>query len=372
VQAVIWFRNHIIHLFYRFLLKPVFFRFDPEVVHDRMCSVGVFLGKSWFLKQLTGLFFSYSDCSLEQNVLGIKFKNPVGLAAGFDKDAVLCDVLPFIGFGFIEVGSITGEPCLGNPKPRLWRLKKSKSLLVYYGLKNEGCTLISQRLKDRKFLLPVGTNIAKTNSKATALTKSAIADYTKAFKKFVTIGDYFTINISCPNAYGGQPFTDTARLEKLLVEMDKIQTEKPIFLKLSPDLSTRGVDAILAVAKRHRIHGFICTNLTKNRKNEKIMERGFSEKGGLSGKVVEDLSNDMISYIYKKTKGKYVIIGLGGIFNAEDAYRKIKKGASLVQLITGMVFEGPQVISEINFGLVGLLKKDGFSSISQAIGKDNI
>ena len=153
-----------------------------------MCSAGVFLGKSWFLKQLTGLFFSYFDKRLEQNVLGIKFKNPVGLAAGFDKDAVLCDILPYVGFGFIEVGSITGEPCYGNPKPRLWRLKRSKSLLVYYGLKNDGCVTISQRLKNRKFLLPVGTNIAKTNSKTAVATQAAISDYVKAFKKFAFRG----------------------------------------------------------------------------------------------------------------------------------------------------------------------------------------
>ena len=156
----------------------------------------------------------------------------------------------------------------------------------------------------------------------------------------------------------------------LLGKLDKIQTKKPVFLKFSPDLGKKQIDDLIGVCNRHRVHGFICTNLTKNRNNKKILDAVQSTDGGMSGKVVEKLSNDMLSYIYKKTKGKYIMVGLGGVFNAEDAYRKIRKGASLVQLITGMIFEGPQVISEINLGLVKLLEKDGYSSISDAVGAD--
>jgi len=315
--------------------------------------------------------FSYSNKNLGQNILNIKFKNPIGLAGGFDKNGDLTQILPSVGFGFMEIGSITGEPCEGNPKPRLWRLKKSKGLLVWYGLKNDGSKVLSKKLKNKHFSIPLGTNIAKTNSKKTVSTKNGVNDYAEAFEKFRNIGSYFTVNISCPNAYGGQPFTDAKSLDMLLTKLDKIPTKKPVFVKFSPDLNKRTIDDLIRVCQHHRVHGFICTNLTKNRKNEKILESIQSANGGMSGKVVEDLSNQMISYLYKKTKGKFIIIGLGGVFNAEDAYKKIKMGASLVQLITGMIFEGPQIISEINQGLVKLLKKDGYTNISEAIGASN-
>ena len=374
-------RNRTHKLLDKNILQPVLFQIDPEIIHDRMVTIGQFLGKFYVLRQITSLFFNYSNKNLEQEILGIKFNNPVGLGAGFDKNAQLTQILPSLGFGFAEVGSITGKPCKGNPKPRLWRLKKSKSLLVYYGLKNDGSDAISKKLKKLRLEIPIGINIAKTNSKDTVKVDAGIRDYAKAFKKFISIGAYFTINISCPNAYGGQPFTDSVKLEKLLTRIDKIYTNKPIFLKLSPDLTNNDVDKILEVSEKHRVNGFICANLTKNRNNSRIKDSIISKEGGVSGKVVEDLSNDLISYVYKKTcvshaqnkktNGKFVIIGLGGVFKAEDAYKKIKLGASLVQLITGMIYESPQVISEINQGLVKLLVKDGYSNISQAIGADN-
>lgn len=335
-----------------------------------MVGAGAVLGTNPITRVFTSLMFSYSNKKLEQEILGIKFKNPIGLAGGFDKNGELTAILPPVGFGFMEIGSITGEPCEGNAKPRLWRLKNSKSLLVWYGLKNQGARILSRKLKGMGFSIPLGTNIAKTNSKSTVKTQRGIADYVKAFGEFKNIGSYFTVNISCPNAFGGQPFTDPKSLEMLLKKIDKIPTKKPVFLKFSPDLSKKQIDDLIGVCRRHRVHGFICTNLTKNRKNRKIVDAVQSANGGMSGKVVEDLSNEMLSYIYKKTNGKYVMIGLGGVFSAEDAYKKIKKGASLVQLITGMIFEGPQVISEINLGLVKLLEKDGYNHISEAIGAD--
>ena len=363
--------NEVIRFLYKKILQPICFQIDPETVHDRMVLFGQFLGNCVVLRKLTGFLFAYANGKLEQKILGIRFKNPIGLGAGFDKNAQLCDILSSVGFGFAEVGSITGEPCEGNPKPRLWRLKKSKSLVVYYGLKNDGCEVLSKKLAQKKFRIPIGINIAKTNSPNTVDTKKGIADYAKAFGKFTEIGSYFTINISCPNAYGGLPFTDSGSLDKLLDKIDKIPTKNPIFLKLSPDLSKAEIDKIIKVSSRHRVHGFVLTNLTKNRINKKIQEPVPSSEGGISGKVVENLSNKLISYIFKKTEGKFVIIGLGGVFSAEDAYKKIKLGASLVQLITGMIYEGPQVISEINMGLVKLLERDGYTNISQAIGADN-
>ncbi len=363
-------RNSILRWKYKWLLKPIFFRNDPEVVHDRMTSVGHFLGKYGFTKILTSLFLNYSDPSLNQNILGINFKNPVGLSAGFDKDAILTDIMPSVGFGFMEIGSITGEYCAGNPKPRLWRLKKSKSLAVYYGLKNQGCESIAERLKNKLFKIPIGVNIAKTNCEDTVDTEKGIEDYFKAYQAFQNIGNYFTINISCPNAFGGQPFTDSKKLDALLHKITSIPKTKPIFLKLSPDLSTQEIDEIIEVATKYKVDGFICTNLTKNRDNKKILDENIPTVGGLSGKIVGNLSDELIKYIYKKTNKQFVIIGVGGVFSAEDAYKKIKAGASLVELITGMIFEGPQVISEINLGLVKLLKADGYKNISEAVGKE--
>ncbi len=354
----------IIGAVYRKALKPILFLFDAEQVHDWFTAVGVFLGKYKFTRAITRRLFSYKNPRLEQMVAGIKFVNPIGLSAGFDKDAKMTDIMLEVGFGFTEVGSITGEPCEGNSKPRLWRLPQLKALVVHYGLKNDGCEKISVRLANKKFKIPVGINIAKTNNVACADTETGIADYAKAFNAFKDIGDYFTVNISCPNAYGGEPFTDPVRLDLLLTQLDAIPTKKPVFLKLSPDLTPQKLDPLLEVSSRHRVHGFICTNLTKEKKEENDIRL----KGGLSGKMVQKLSDDQIAYIYKKAQGKYIIIGCGGVFSAEDAFRKIQLGATLVELITGMIFEGPQLIGEINRGLVALLDKNGYKNISEAVG----
>ena len=366
------FKTKIFRWKYKHILKPIFFKQDPESVHDRMIWFGEILGKHKTTQKIVSWLFSYENPILEQTILGINFKNPVGLAAGFDKNAQLTNILPSVGFGFEEIGSITGEPCEGNPKPRLWRLPKSKSLIVYYGLKNDGAEKISSRLKDKKFSFSVGVSVAKTNCMATVETEAGIADYVKAYKAFQDIGDYYTINISCPNAFGGQPFTDPTRLELLLKAIYALPKIKPIFLKMPPDIATTEIDEIIKLAEKYDIDGFICTNLTKDRNlsalKEKIIDDLPTDKGGLSGKVVEGLSDEIIKYIYKKVGKKFVIIGVGGIFSAQDAYKKIKLGASLLQLATGMIFEGPQLIGEINRGLVVLLHKDGFKNIGEAVG----
>jgi dihydroorotate dehydrogenase len=364
-------RNAVERFFYVNVFKPIFFLFDPEDVHNLMTSVGVFLGNYKLTRLATSFLFSYSNPALEQKILGIKFPNPIGLAAGFDKEAILADILPAVGFGFAEVGSITGEPCKGNDRPRLWRLPKSEALVIYYGLKNAGCEVISKRLGNKKFEIPIGTSVAKTNNSKTCDLEAGVADYVKAYRSFVNIGDYSTVNISCPNAFGGEPYTDPVKLEKLLSEIDKIKTKKPVFLKISPDLSESQLVDIIKVCDGHEVDGFICSNLTKKRDNPKIKDEEVPEKGGISGKVVEELADEQIRFVYKNTKGKYKIIGCGGIFNADDAYKKIRAGASLLQLITGMIFEGPQSVGDINLGLVRLLKRDGFKNISEAVGVDN-
>ena len=364
-------RNSIMHFLYRYTLKPVLFRFDPEKVHDLFINIGKILGEYSTTRWISSFLWNYNNPSyLTQKVCNIEFKNPVGLSAGFDKNAVLNKLVPHIGFGFTEIGSVTGAPCSGNPKPRLWRLPKSKSLAVYYGLKNDGCEKIAQRLRQETCAIPLGINIAKTNDKNTVEEEAGIADYFKAYKSFSDIGDYVTINISCPNAFGGLPFTDSLKLEALLKKIFSIPKIKPVFLKMAPDLTEEELDKILAIARKFPVDGFVCTNLTKNRQNQNIMDEKIPELGGFSGKIVDDLSDNFIRHIYKKTGGKFTIIGAGGVFNADDAYRKIKAGASLIELITGMIFDGPQVMSDINLGLVKLLKRDGYRNISEAIGKE--
>ncbi|MEK7095087.1 MAG: quinone-dependent dihydroorotate dehydrogenase [Patescibacteria group bacterium] len=368
---MIYYRNKILHGLYKMILKPVFFKYDPEQVHDRMVKFGSFLGKSAIGRWKTSLFFDYQNRILNQHILGIDFKNPIGLSAGFDKNAELTDILPSVGFGFAEVGSITGEECQGNPKPRLWRLPESKSLVVHYGLKNDGAEKIAERLRHKKFKIPIGISVAMTNCSANLDLENAVKDFEKAFKIMEPYASYITVNISCPNTQGGQTFMAPEKLDYLFNTLDTIVTTKPVFVKLSPDMSMVDVDNLVGMVKKHRIKGIICTNLTKNKNNPKIKDQNVPSKGGLSGKVVENLSDDLISYLYKKEGKNLVIIGSGGVFSAEDAYKKIRLGASLIQIITGMIYEGPQVISEINRGLVELLKRDGFSSVSEAVGVDS-
>jgi dihydroorotate dehydrogenase len=363
-------RSKILAWVYKNVLKKIFFAFDPELVHDTVTIIGRILGSIFLFQWLTSALLNFKNKRLEQNILGMHFKNPVGLAAGFDKNAQLTEILPFVGFGFEEVGSITAEPCKGNPKPRLWRLKKSQSLLVYYGLKNRGCEIIAKKLSGKNFKFPLGVSIAKTNSPNTVTEQQGIEDYVKAYKAFIAAnaGDYFTINISCPNTFGGQPFTDPLKLERLLGAIALVQNHKPIFIKMPAELEPGKVDEIINIARRYKLAGFICTNLAKNRNNKNIHDTNFSGLGGMSGKVVGELSDNLVAYIYRQTRGEFVIIGCGGVFTAEDAYTKIKLGANLIQLITGMVYMGPQVIGDINRGLVELLERDGYANISNAIG----
>jgi dihydroorotate dehydrogenase subfamily 2 len=310
--------------------------------------------------------FNYQNAVLSQVLLGIKFKNPVGLAAGFDKEAHIATILPSVGFGFEEAGSITALPFAGNPRPWMWRLPEHKALRVNYGLKSSGASNVHKFLLGKKFDFVLGISVAKTNSPVTAQVPSGIEDYFTSYKIFQDIGDYFTINISCPNTSEQSPiFAQAHNLDLLLAKLFSLPKTKPVFVKLSPDLEENQLMEILEVGNKHPLDGFICTNLTK------INVFNHEGKGGFSGKAVEELSNQTLAKVYKYYGGKKIIMGCGGVFSAEDAYKKIKLGASLIQLITGTIYRGPQLVSEINYGLVKLLKADGYSNIAEAVGVDN-
>jgi dihydroorotate dehydrogenase len=359
-------RDRISGWLYRHLLKPVFFMQDPEDVHDRMSNMGEFLGSYGFTNRLTRIMFGFESKMLEQNVAGINFKNPIGLAAGFDKDAKLTQILPAVGFGFEEIGSITAKAYQGNQKPRLYRLPERLSLRVNYGLKNFGAEAVYDKLKKLSFSFPVGISIAKTNSQETSQVPMGIDDYFFTFKKFQDLGDYFTINISCPNTCEEKPvFAEPENLNLLLTKLFSMPKIKPIFIKLSPDLPDIQLNKILEVCREYPLDGFVCTNLTK------INNFNHQGKGGFSGKAVEELTNQLISKVYKYYGGNKIIIGCGGVFNAKDAYKKIRLGSSLIQLITGMIFEGPQLIGEVNRDLSKLLLNDGFKNIQEAVGVDS-
>jgi len=356
-------------------LKKILFLQDPEKVHQRFTNLGHKLGSKKSMRKLTSSFFHYKNPMLEQKILNVKFKNPIGLAAGFDYEAKLIQILPQVGFGFHTIGSITRDKYEGNKPPRMGRLPKSKSLLVNKGLKSEGTQKVIDSIKNIKPEIPLGVSIAKTNSQKNCDDKNSIKDYVESLKLLekTKLGSYYEINISCPNAFGGESFTTPKRLSLLLKEIDKLKIKKPIFLKMPVDFSTKQTDALCKVATRHNVQGLIFGNLTKNRKNPAFDKEEIKKvnKGNFSGLPTKDLSNRLIKSTYKKYKNQFIIIGCGGVFSAEDAYKKIKLGASLIQMITGMIYNGPGVIGEINHGLVKLLKKDGYKNISEAIGKDN-
>jgi len=364
-------------------IRPLIFLMEPEQAHYSLKRIGVFLGKFWLTRKLTSLLMNYKHDSLNITVDGVDYKNPVGLSAGFDKDGELTKIYPHMGFGLAELGSFTGEICPGNPGKRLFRMIKSKAIVVWYGLNNEGSEKISARLKDEDFGdLRVGINAANSNLTPEFVLKDSIADYLKTMKLFKDVGDYYDVNISCPNTQEGEPFVDKKNLDKLLTAINKeIRpiTDKPIYVKLAADMTLDEINIIVDACVEHKMDGVVCTNLAKPQYNTEHRPEEYPTvdgrlpegKGAMSGLPLQRISTNVIRHVYRRTKGKLTIIGVGGIFSAKDAYEKICSGASLLHMITTMIFDGPQNINEINRGLVKLLKKDGFDSIEQAVGCRN-
>ncbi len=382
MNYLIAFRNFFLKLSFR-AIRPLIFMMEPEQAHRTLKRAGVFLGNNKFLKSLTGLFFNYDHESLNIEVDGINYRNPIGLSAGFDKDGELTKIYPSLGFGLAELGSFTGEVCPGNPGKRLFRMKKSKSIVVWYGLNNEGSEKISQRLADEDFGdLRVGINAANSNLTPEFILQDSISDYLKTMKLFKDIGDYYDVNISCPNTQDGEPFVDKDNLDALLIAINKeIRpiSDKPIYVKLAADMTLEEINIIVDACMEHGMDGVVCTNLAKpefnseHRPEEYPTNKGLlpKGKGAMSGLPLQRISTNVIRHVYRRTRGQLTIIGVGGIFTARDAYEKITSGASLCHMITAMIFDGPQAMNEINRGLVKLLKADGFDSISQAVGSKN-
>lgn len=365
---------------YRYIIKPALFLRKPDAVHHSMLRTSVRLQKMpGYSAALRGLWSYENPSILSQTVQGVTFRNPIGLSAGFDANFELAPTLKAIGFGFMEGGSLTFWPCVGNPHPWFYRLPEAKSLVVNKGLANEGVDAIVQRLKnyppDTFQEFPLNISVAKTNSQDASSEDDAVADYIGSLQKIkrANVGQMITLNISCPNTYGGEPFTTPAKLEHLLNEVDQLVLSQPIFIKMPTDLSWDEFNGLLKVITRHSIAGVTISNLTKAREvYEKDGSLPRNVAGKLSGKPTFVKSNQLIAKTYRRYGNRLTIIGVGGVFSAEDAYTKIKLGASLVELITGMIFEGPQLIGQINRDLTALLARDGFKNVSDAVGKAHV
>ncbi len=363
---------------YKSVVKPILFKFNAEFVHESALTIGEFIGGQAFAKKVAKKNFYFKHEVLTQELAGIKFENPIGLAAGFDYDAKLTQILPAFGFGFETVGTVTNIPYNGNPRPRLGRLPKSQALMVNKGFKSSGTEAVIKKLNHKSFEIPLGISIGRSNSKHLETQEQSVKDICESFTKFEqseTGNSYYELNISCPNLIHGNKkitFYEAEKLKQLLTALSMLKVKKPIFVKMPIILPDEQTLELLEIIKRFGLAGVVFGNLEINRSNNAI-DPQESEKynvGNISGKPTFKRSNELIGLTYRNFKGQLIIIGCGGVFSAEDAYVKIKHGANLVQLITGMVFEGPSLIKKVNTGLVELLKADGFDHISQAVGKD--
>ena len=346
---------------YKHIVKPILFLCDAETVHNSFVKMGTVTSfippARWFIKTL----FAYQHPSLRVEKDGISFPNPVGLSAGFDYNGQLTGILPAVGFGFHTIGTITYEPYAGNPKPRLGRLPKSQAILVNKGLKNIGAkacvAFLQKRFAQLPVQIPTGISIGSTNKGYNSL-KEQILDSLKAFSVFEKSNlphSYYELNISCPNTYGGEPFSIPSHLELLLTCLDTMAISRPIYVKFPIDQSWEESKVLLDIISNHCPAGVIIGNLTKDKTNPLVHpdEKNIwaTKKGNLSGKPTWERSNALIKKTRQTYKDRFTIIGTGGIFTGEDAQHKMNIGADLVQLITGMIFEGPGAIGQINYYL---------------------
>jgi dihydroorotate dehydrogenase subfamily 2 len=337
---------------YKHLLKPILFRFDPESVHDFFTASGEWIGKHGIGRSALDATYGYHGPDISKTVDGIAYRTPLLLSAGFDYNARLTRTLSHIGLGGEEIGSVTAKPCEGNAKPRLTRLRRSQSILVNKGLRNDGVDAIIERLKSvpREPGYVIGISIARTNCAESASVEAGIADYAYSFRRLNEegVGDYYTINISCPNAFGGEAFSSPELLPKLLAALKQIPCAKPVYVKMPINIPWDQFDALLRIIDAHGMSGVVIGNLNKDYGSLDVRdETPQAYKGGLSGKPCTHLSTDLI-YKTRQVYGKrFTIIGVGGVMSPETALEKFEAGADLVQLISGLIFEGPGLVKKM-------------------------
>jgi dihydroorotate dehydrogenase len=367
---------------YKAAIRPLLFqglKVDPEQAHHQSLE---FLG--WLdrygdrpplnvLRQQIRRTCCFEHPALKQTQWGIGFANPIGIAAGFDKDGVAAKAWENFGFGFAELGTVTFHAQAGNPKPRMFRLPLDDAALNRMGFNNLGAAALAERLGQKsQIAIPIGINLGK--SKVTEL-EDAAADYLGSFRLLKNLGDYFVVNVSSPNTPGLRSLQATDQLEPILAALQQENSErKPLFVKIAPDLEWEAIAAVIELAQVHQLSGIIATNTTIRRahlKTQMIAATGQpvrEEAGGISGAPVRARSTEVIRFIYQQTKGTLPIIGVGGIFTAEDAWEKITAGASLIQVYTGWIYEGPGMVRRVLRGLVEKMEERGIGSIEEAIG----
>jgi len=348
---------------YPHIVRPLLFALEAETAHN--------VALAGLKRNLVPTGPLTSCDNLKTNILGMEFSNPVGLAAGFDKDAVALPNLSRLGFGFLEAGTVTPKPQSGNPRPRMFRLSGDTAIINRLGFNNGGLENYSRNFEEAKKSIhpcPLGANIGKNKE-----TEDAITDYILGVRALSNMADYITVNVSSPNTPGLRDLQVKSNLEKLVgsVMNERASSDgtPPVFLKIAPDLNGEDIHDVATVAKDMHIDGLIATNTTISRP-EHLTGRLSQEGGGLSGAPLRDMSTQILRSLYRSTEGKIPIIGVGGVLTGTDAYQKIRAGASLVQIYSAMIYRGPYAARHIAMELAGVLAKDGFSNVSQAVGVD--
>lgn len=336
---------------YRLLFKPLFFLLSPETAHKAASKLLSIASSLPWISAMLKKAFAFSHPDLQREVFGLTFPNPVGLAAGYDKDAEVIDAMENLGFGFVEIGTITPKPQAGNPQPRLFRLGKDRALINRMGFNNKGLEAAIEKLKEKPRNIIVGGNIGKNKDTPN---EKAVEDYVICFLGLYPYVDYFVVNVSSPNTPGLRDLQEKEPLKKLLNHLLSLreaqEVKKPVLLKIAPDLTTSQLDDILEIVEQTLIDGLIATNTTIERNNLKASGALTDAigAGGLSGAPLRDKSTEIISYLTKNARRKVPVIGVGGIGNGADALEKIKAGASLVQVYTGLIYNGPSLVKDIN------------------------
>jgi dihydroorotate dehydrogenase len=360
---------------YKSVIRPWLFRKDPEESHERILGL---LAHLEFLYGPLKNFYGVADPRLEVELGPLRLANPVGLAGGFDKNAVAPKMISAFGFGFMEIGAVTAQAQPGNPKPRLYRLPEDQALINRLGFNNEGADVIAfklDRLRARggRPKIPLGMNIGRTKI---VETKDAVPDFLYCFEKLFSHGDFFTLNVSSPNTPNLRDLQDKGLLRELVAAIQERNRQlaarakisvKPVFVKIAPDMEYAQVDEILEVIDQAGLAGIVATNATAFMR-DKLKSVHGPQPGGLSGRPITRMVTSFIAHIYKITRGRIPIIGVGGIFHAEDAYEKFRAGANAVQIYTGWIYEGPGAVKRINRGLLRLLERDGLTNINEAVG----
>ncbi|MEW6493190.1 MAG: quinone-dependent dihydroorotate dehydrogenase [Cyanobacteriota bacterium] len=399
---------------YKSSIRPILFsvlKADPETSHQQVMQLLSWLDHncdrslSQWMQTRMQQTFCLRNAALEQTLWGLQFPNPLGLAAGFDKDGVAARLWDRFGFGFAELGTVTLHPQPGNPRPRLFRLLKDQAVLNRMGFNNRGAEALARRLEEglkvsksqaeqtnqrsdvvqtfrrhvstnlQPMPIPIGINLGK--SKVTPL-EAAAADYLGSFRQLKDLGDYFVVNVSSPNTPGLRSLQDAAQLSSILEVLQQAnKSQKSIFVKIAPDLEWEAIADVIKLAQTYQLAGIVATNTTIRRdmlQTQMIQATGkpvTEESGGISGAPVRQRSTEVIRFIYQQTQGQLPIIGVGGIFTAEDAWEKITAGASLIQVYTGWIYEGPWMVRRILEGLLQKLEERGLTSITEAVGLED-